>query len=252
MISTHGGRIARVQPDQSSRDDAVAYARDSLWRSPYRPPPHDARASCLIATQHLRRRPAVASAVAVAGRNPRPEGCPFVVAVPSWFALPGMTRAVPRRRRARRDHRGAVSSDSRIVPAAAREGTVGLTSSPRASDSRPGDSFYQQRQRLRWRARRRARTRRATAAPHRATIALRTELRASDRPRRSPPPEQALRFPRTGREEDKRAEQLAHAGRRLYRGFRVFCIVRVNRRCSTTPARARALPAATRASSLLA
>ena len=101
MISTHGGRIARVQPDQSSRDDAVAYARDSLWRSPYRPPPHDARASCLIATQHLRRRPAVASAVAVAGRNPRPEGCPFVVAVPSWFALPGMTRAVPRRRRAR-------------------------------------------------------------------------------------------------------------------------------------------------------
>jgi len=55
-----------------------------------------------------------------------------------------------------------------------------------------------------------------------------------------------------GGEEDKRAEQLAHAGRRLYRGFRVFCIVRVNRRCSTTPARARALPAATRASSLLA
>lgn len=69
-----------------------------------------------------------------------------------------------RRRRARRNRRGAVSSDSRIVPAAAREGTVGLTSSPRASDSRPGDSFYQQRQRLRWRARRRARTRRAPAS----------------------------------------------------------------------------------------
>jgi hypothetical protein len=62
------------------------------------------------------------------------------------------------------NRRGAVSSDSRIVPAAAREGTVGLTSSPRASDSRPGDSFYQQRQRLRWRARRRARTRRAPAS----------------------------------------------------------------------------------------
>ena len=171
------------------------------------------------------------------------------VVVPASERDPPKTR---RRRHARRDRRRPVSSDSHIFSAAARGGTVGLPSSPRASDSRPGDSFYQQRQRLRWRARRRARTRRATAAPHRATIALRTELRASDRPRRSPPPEQALRFPRTGREEDKRAEQLAHAGRRLYRGFRVFCIVRVNRRCSTTPARARALPAATRASSLLA
>ena len=60
-----------------------------------------------------------------------------------------------------------------------------------------------------------------------------------------PPAGTRSRFLRTGREEDKRADD-ALTGRRLHRGSRVFLVIR----CSTTPARAVALPAVTRASSL--
>ena len=81
-------------------------------------------------------------------------------------------------------------------------------------------------------------------ASRRATIVPRAELRASDR---LPFPSAGTRsrFLRTGREEDKRADD-ALTGRRLHRGSRVFLVIR----CSTTPARAVALPAVTRASSL--
>jgi hypothetical protein len=81
-------------------------------------------------------------------------------------------------------------------------------------------------------------------ASRRATIVPRAELRASDR---LPFPSAGTRsrFLRTGREEDKRADD-ALTGRRLHRGSRVFLVIR----CSTTPARAAALPAVTRASSL--
>jgi hypothetical protein len=142
------------------------------------------------------------------------------------------------------NRRGAVSSDSRIVPAAAREGTVGLTSSPRASDS-PREIRFTNNDNGSAGARVAAPGRDALPpASRRATIVPRAELRASDR---LPFPSAGTRsrFLRTGREEDKRADD-ALTGRRLHRGSRVFLVIR----CSTTPARAAALPAVTRASSL--